>query len=85
MGEKRKLKRAKPCKPGASYAEIFAVVDGALRDTINKHPTYVDMTRESIIRSSFAKRITGGLVGYFAQAEESHKRRLAASGRRPRD
>jgi hypothetical protein len=65
-----KGRRVKPCKQGKEFRQIWRIVDGALRDTLAKHPEYISEKKIAYqgFRISLIKRITGAIVGHAAQA-----------------
>jgi hypothetical protein len=63
----RRRHRPPPAKldlPG--YRQVWRVVDGAIADAIRAHPQHYAQPGEA--RASIVKRVTGGILGYLAQA-----------------
>lgn len=65
----RRLRKIKPVKPGSDYRRIWRIVDGAIRDCAKHHEDYFDPKKLRAARESLAKRITGALLAYEAEAK----------------
>lgn len=69
-GKQQRLpKRIKPLKiPSPVYRQFWRIVDGAVRDALRSHPSYLAPgARERTVRNSLNKRIVGALAGYVAE------------------
>lgn len=64
-------------KPGSAYHNLWAVVDGAVRDAFHNHPEYLTDKGRQSARKSVVKRVTGSVIS-FAKAKG---RRKAVDGR----
>lgn len=53
-----------------SEAQLRRVVDGAVRDALNMHPEYLTERGRAKALNGIAKRVTGALKGFAAQAAE---------------
>jgi hypothetical protein len=76
-------RRLKPPKleQHSDYHRIWRVVDGAVRDTLTKHPEYLATKHVHDAKFSFVKRITGAIIGAGYGVRED---RLVSTGQRIR-
>ena len=68
------MKRFKPVKPGGDYRRLWRIVDGAVRDCLKMHPDYIDPVKIRRVRESIAKRVTGAVLAYEAEAAKAEGR-----------
>lgn len=47
------------------------MVDGAIRDCLKMHPDYIDPHNMRRVRESVAKRVTGAILAYQAEADKA--------------
>lgn len=59
-------------KPGSAYHNLWAVVDGAVRDAFHNHPEYLTDKGRQSARMSVVKRVTGSVIS-FAKAKGRRK------------
>lgn len=65
------MRKLKPVKPDSSYRRVWRIVDGVIRDCIAMHPDYIAPKDIRRVRESIAKRVTGAVLAYQAEAEKA--------------
>lgn len=58
--------------PDAVYRQLVRLIDGAVRDTFDKHPEYLTDAGEMSARRSIVKRAVGALWGYAKEVTEDN-------------
>ncbi len=81
----RKTSRNRSVHAGdAAYRQIWRIVDGAIRDTLENHPEYLTKAGSRAARNSLTKRVVGSLHGYATQVAKGRstvsRQTVAAKG-----
>jgi len=61
-------RRSTPAHRDRAYSQLWRVVDGAVADAFACHPDYLTSKGHRNARASVAKRVTGHVLGFAAQA-----------------
>lgn len=81
MGQRKRtiIPSSKRAITPRSYRSLWRVVDGAVRDCLNKHPEYLtDIGRRSM-QLSMTKRVAGAVHGFASEAASKDAKRRSGS------
>ena len=79
------IRRRKGLRPddSAAYKQFWRIIDGAVVDAINNHPTYLsDKKLLRYLRVSVTKRAVGSLMSFAAVASEGASPAPSAAGKK---
>ncbi len=62
------MTRLDPMRADIAYRQLWRVIDGQIADAFRQHPDYLTAKGKRAARRSIAKRVTGAVLGYAAEA-----------------